>query len=124
MAPSLPGGSLSNLAAVEGQTQQQLADALGMHRNNMVSLIDEMETAGWVQRRRGITDRRAFHLHLTPAGQTLIEQANELIPALDAELGKPLKAAERRELVAHLKAIAQSVGLDRSVHPHLAGRQR
>ena len=117
-------GVLSNLAAAEGQTQQQLADALGMHRNNMVGLIDQMEAAGWVKRRRGVTDRRAFHLHLTPAGQALVDRANELIPALDTELGSSLRAPERRELVAQLQRIAQTLGLEPSVHPQLAARQR
>ncbi|MGA2009164.1 MAG: MarR family transcriptional regulator [Solirubrobacteraceae bacterium] len=117
-------GVLSNLAVAEGQTQQQLADALGMHRNNMVGLIDELEAAGWLQRRRGVTDRRAFHLHLTRAGQTLVDRANALIPALDARLGQSLPAADRRRLVSQLTAIARTLGLDPSVHPHLAARPR
>lgn len=117
-------GVLSNLAAAEGQTQQQLADALGVHRNNMVGLIDQMEADGWVQRRRGVADRRAFHLHLTPAGHTLVDTANELIPTLDAQLGSSLSAAGRRELIAQLKAIAEELGLGPGVHPHLAARQR
>jgi len=56
-------GVLSNLAG--GQTQQQLADALRIHRNNMVGLIDEMEAAGWVRRHRSSQDRRAFEIRLT-----------------------------------------------------------
>lgn len=117
-------GVLSNVAAAEGQTQQQLADALGIHRNNMVGLIDEMETAGWVSRERGVQDRRAFHLHLTPAGQELVARANELVPELDAQLGGALKRSERRQLAAQLKLIARSLGLEPTVHPHLSSRQR
>jgi DNA-binding MarR family transcriptional regulator len=117
-------GVLSNLAAREGQTQQQLADTLGIHRNNMVALIDQLEAAGLVRRERGVQDRRAFHLHLTPTAHTLVTQVNELIPDLDAELGKSLKSADRRQLATQLKLIAQALGLSPAVHPHLSTRQR
>lgn len=36
-------GVLSNLVNAGGQTQQQLADKLGIHRNNMVGLIDDLQ---------------------------------------------------------------------------------
>jgi DNA-binding MarR family transcriptional regulator len=115
---------LSNLAADDGQTQQQLADALTIHRNNMVGLVDSLEAAGWLQRHRNTDDRRAFSLRLTPAGQAIVEQVNDLIPQLDNQLGHGLEPAQQRELVALLKQTAQALGLSASVHPHLAGRPR
>jgi DNA-binding MarR family transcriptional regulator len=117
-------GVLSNLAVREGQTQQQLADTLGIHRNNMVGLIDQMESAGLVRRERSEQDRRAFHLRLTATGRTLVARVNELIPGLDAELGKSLTGSDRRQLATQLKLIAQSLSLDPGVHPHLSTRQR
>ncbi len=117
-------GVLSNLAAAEGQTQQQLADALGIHRNNMVGLIDEMEAAGWVRRHRSTKDRRAFEVRLTPAGHALVSRVNQLIPALDDTLGHGLQADQRDKLVALLKQIAQTLDLDPGVHPHLSVRSR
>jgi DNA-binding MarR family transcriptional regulator len=116
-------GVLSNLAANEGQTQQQLAAALGIHRNNMVGLVDSLEAAGWLQRHRNAEDRRAFSLRLTPAGHVIVGEVNDLIPQLDAELGDGLEPSQRRELVALLKQTAQALGLNPSVHPHLAGRR-
>jgi DNA-binding MarR family transcriptional regulator len=115
---------LSNLGANDGQTQQQLADALGIHRNNMVGLVDALEAAGWLQRHRNAHDRRAFSLRLTPAGHAIVAQVNDLIPQLDAQLGHGLEPAQRRELVALLKQTAEALGLSPSVHPHLAGRPR
>ena len=79
-------GVLSNLAAAQGQTQQQLADALGIHRNNMVGLIDEMEAAGWVRRHRHQRDRRAFDVRLTRKGSALVTRVDRLIPALDEDI--------------------------------------
>jgi DNA-binding MarR family transcriptional regulator len=117
-------GVMSNLATHEGTTQQGLADALGMHRNNMVGLIDEMEAAGWVRRHRSTEDRRAFQLRLTTAGRALVAQVNGLIPGLDSMLSAKLGAAERRELAALLKRVAEALDLSPAVHPHLAGRPR
>ena len=115
-------GVLSNLAAVEGQSQQQLADALGIHRNNMVALVDELERHGWVRRRRSATDRRAFELGLTTAGRAIVERVNEIVPALDREIGGGLTARERRELTGLLRRVADRLGLDPGVHPHLGAR--
>ena len=117
-------GVLSNLAAAEGQTQQQLADALGIHRNNMVGLIDEMEGAGWLERHRSTEDRRAFELRLTARGRSVVEQVNDLIPALDAGLAAGLTGAERRALRHMLGRVADNLDLTPGVHPHLASRSR
>src|SRR3982074_2232075 len=51
-------GLLKHLASVEGQSQQYLADMMGVHRNAMVGLIDELEGRGLVERRRHASDRR------------------------------------------------------------------
>jgi DNA-binding MarR family transcriptional regulator len=121
---------LSNLAAAgDSPTQQQLADALGIHRNNMVGLIDELEAAGWVQRHRSTRDRRAFGVRLTEAGFALVgqinrRQINRLIPALDDELAQGLTDTERKTMVALLKQVALMLELRPGVHPHLGGRAR
>ncbi len=115
-------GVLSNVAADKGQTQQQLADVLGIHRNNMVGLIDELEGAGWVRRQRHQQDRRAFEIHLTKSGSALVQRVDRLIPRLDEEIGRGLSAAERRQMIDLLQHAAAATGLDAGVHPYLRGR--
>lgn len=39
-------GVLVHLAHQEGRTQQELATALGLHRNSMVGMIDDLEERG------------------------------------------------------------------------------
>lgn len=112
-------GVLSNLASNGSQTQQQLADALGIHRNNMVALMDEMEAAGWARRHRSERDRRAFDVRLTRAGATLVSRVNRLIPTLDAALGAGMSASERETLVALLQRVADTLKLTPGIHPHL-----
>jgi DNA-binding MarR family transcriptional regulator len=117
-------GVLSNLAAAQGQTQQQLADALGIHRNNMVGLIDEMETAGWLRRHRSKQDRRAFDVRLTRKGSALVARVDKLIPSLDDDIGAELTADERRALIELLTRLAGRLELKPGVHPHLGSSSR
>jgi DNA-binding MarR family transcriptional regulator len=115
-------GVLSNLAVTDGQTQQQLADALGIHRNNMVSLIDELEAAGWVRRHRHDRDRRAFNVRLTDDGSRVVQRVEELLPALDDRIGRGLDVHQRRTLLGLLQLVADEQGLHPGVHPHLSAR--
>ncbi len=112
-------GVLSNLAVTGGRTQQQLADALGIHRNNMVGLVDELETAGWVRRHRSDLDRRAFDVRLTEAGVTQVRRVDDVIPELDEEVGQGLNDRERQMAVELLGKLAGAAGLRAGVHPHL-----
>lgn len=112
-------GVLSNLAATGSQTQQELADALGIHRNRMVGLIDDMEAAGLARRHRSPVDRRAFDVRLTPEGTALVDRITGLIPTLDERLGSGLTAGERAELVRLLGRCAKAQDLLPGIHPHL-----
>src|SRR4051794_21274143 len=82
-------GMLSHIAAAEGQSQQTLSDALGIHRSAMVALVDDLERRGLAERRRNPADRRAYTLHLTPPGRELLP-APERAP--DPEDAGPLAA--------------------------------
>ena len=79
-------GLLTHLAAADGPSQQQLADAMGIHRNAMVGLIDELEDNGLVQRRRHPNDRRAHAVHLTATARDRLVPAHRALDGLDAEL--------------------------------------
>ncbi len=117
-------GILSTLAGAESQTQQQLADALGIHRNNMVGLIDEMEAAGWVRRHRSQQDRRAFDVRLTRSGSAVVSRVNNLIPALEDAVGQGLSESDRQTMVGLLKQLASALDLTPGIHPHLRAPSR
>ena len=112
-------GLLIQLAAGEGQTQQQLADTMGIHRNVMVGLVDDLEDRGLVQRRRHPADRRAYALHLTPAARDLLGQAQHAADEHDAEMLAGLDDTDRARLLTLLQHIAGHAGLLPGVHPTL-----
>jgi MarR family transcriptional regulator, transcriptional regulator for hemolysin len=70
--------ALARLARNEGMRQVDLAESLELQPMTVARLIDRMETAGWVQRRRDPRDRRAVQLHLTPKAEPMIDQIRAL----------------------------------------------
>lgn len=110
---------LAYLAASGPRTQQQLCNAMGVHRNAMVGLVDELEASGWAGRHRTPRDRRVHEVRLTDAGAEVVARVDALAPRLEAQLAADLDAAERDQLRAVLRRVAGTLGLTPGVHPHL-----
>ena len=116
-------GMLSHLAAAEGQSQQALSIALGIHRSAVVALVDDLERRGLAERRRDPQDRRAYTLYLTPGGRELLAELQRAADEEDAELLTALDASERSQLISSLQRVAESQGLTAGVHPNLEPRE-
>lgn len=112
-------GLLTHLERGEGSTQQQLADALGIHRKVMVGLLDDLEQRGLVERRRHPDDRRAHAIHLTRAAGALLPRARAIADQHEGEVLAALDAAERAHLIAMLQRLADHTGNTEGVHPGL-----
>ena len=112
-------GMLSHLGASEGQSQQALSVALGIHRSAVVALVDDLEHRGLAERRRDPVDRRAYTLYLTPAGRDLLTDLERVADERDVELLSALDASERSQLISLLRRVAESQGLAAGVHPNL-----
>ena len=115
-------GMLSHLAASEGQSQQALSIALGIHRSAVVALVDDLEQRGLAERRRDPFDRRAYTLYLTPTGCAVLADLQRIAEQHEAELLTALDASERSQLISLLQRVAESQGLAAGVHPNLAPR--
>jgi DNA-binding MarR family transcriptional regulator len=112
-------GLLTHLALRDGQSQQQLAEAMGIHRNAMVGLLDDLEARELVERRRHPADRRAHAIHLTPAARELLPQARAAADDHDTELLTSLDEADRYQLISLLQKLAGDARLVPGVHPGL-----
>jgi DNA-binding MarR family transcriptional regulator len=55
-------------SANPGIAQIEIANQLGIDKASVVALVDRMEDAGWVTRKRSTDDRRRQGIFLTPAG--------------------------------------------------------
>jgi DNA-binding MarR family transcriptional regulator len=94
---------LNLIGAREGAIQQQLGSALGIDRSTMVSLIDQLESAGLGTRRPSATDRRAREVSITPKGRRLLRRARGLISQVQDEVLAGLTAEERHQLLTLLR---------------------
>lgn len=90
-------GVLNVLAAEPGLNQRAIGAKLRIDRTTIVALVDGLEDAGLVERRRG-TDRRTFALHLSDAGVKALEQARVVMGQVHDEFLEPLSESERETL--------------------------
>ncbi|MFE9321894.1 MarR family winged helix-turn-helix transcriptional regulator [Nocardia sp. NPDC052278] len=115
---------LTQLAAADGRSQQELADLLRVHRNAMVGLVDELEERALVTRRPHPADRRAHAVHLTDHAREVLGAIQSEADALESEILAPLDETERAQLLPLLQRIAAHADLPPGVHPGLQRRRR
>jgi DNA-binding MarR family transcriptional regulator len=88
-----------------GITSRQLCTTLGILPPNLVGMVNALEKRELVARKPHPRDGRAMGLHLTPAGQKLMRDAEKTAAALEAEVAGHLSAAELRTLIVLLKKV-------------------
>ena len=101
-------GVLNVLGAHEGANQQEIGSAMGIDPSTMVSLIDQLETAGLAKRRPHPKDRRAREVAITPKGRRVLEQGRRMSMQVEDEVLRGLSATERRQLVTLLRRALSS----------------
>jgi DNA-binding MarR family transcriptional regulator len=110
---------MNGLAAADGSTQQHLADKLGIHRNVMVGLVDDLERLGYAKREPHPEDRRAHAVGLTPDGRRVLKSAHEAAATLESDVTKFLPTPERAKFIGQLQRLAAGLGLEAGSHPSL-----
>jgi MarR family transcriptional regulator, transcriptional regulator for hemolysin len=93
-------------------SQLALANHLGIDRTVMTYLVDDLESAGLVERRANPTDRRQRQLIATPRGRELVEGACQSVVQAQADLLGTLGADERVTLRRLLNKAASATGED------------
>lgn len=96
---------LSLITHNPGITSRQLCTALGILPPNLVGMINALEKRELIERQPHPRDGRAMGLHLTPAGEKLMRNAERNAAQLEAEVAARLSATETRTLIKLLKKI-------------------
>lgn len=87
-------------------TQRELGEFLLLDPSQIVSLIDELEKRGLVQREVDPQDRRSKIITATTLGQELYEQAYEIVMSAEEDSLATLSKRERAQLRSILQKIA------------------
>lgn len=101
---------LARLRRGDGQTQAALADAMEMQPISLGRLIDKLEMQAFVERRPDPRDRRAYRLHITPAGRNFVDG----LDALRQDIADEVVAEEHEAAIA--TALSVLAGIRERVH--------
>ena len=78
--------------------QSELCATMHMDANNCVLLLNDLEAAGRVERKRDPADRRRHIVEMTPAGRKALARAEHAMEGLEGEVLGALTPDEREVL--------------------------
>ncbi|MGH9190169.1 MAG: MarR family winged helix-turn-helix transcriptional regulator [Acidimicrobiales bacterium] len=102
-------GALAVIAARQPVSQREISDRLGVDASDMVGVVDVLESAGLVERRRDPEDRRRHAVVLTAQGESAARHFEVLRAEAEARALSALDPEERR-LLADL--LGRALGRD------------
>lgn len=103
--------------ASDGQSQQALAERLGIPPSRMVALVDHLEEMELVERRPDPDDRRVRGLFLTRRGRSVLEKAGKIAIDYETQLCAGINREERERLIDLLQRLQVTQTDLRGVHP-------
>jgi MarR family transcriptional regulator for hemolysin len=83
-------------------TQIRLAELCGMDKTTMVVTIDELERAGFAERRPSTTDRRVRIIAVTEQGVQKVHDARKVVAEIYDDVLEALPEAERAPFLSGL----------------------
>lgn len=93
----------------DGVRQGVLAEAMGVEGPSLVRVVDQLETAGLIERREDALDRRAKTLHLTPAGHALRERVEQMLVHLRRQVFRGVNAADAEACIRVFEQVKASL---------------
>lgn len=86
------------LARSEGINQSGLAETIEVDRMTIGRMLDRLESAGWIERRPDVTDRRVHRLYLTRKARPLLDKMIVVANEVQEEALAGLGGADRERL--------------------------
>jgi DNA-binding MarR family transcriptional regulator len=91
-----------------GLTQRDLAKTISSDPNTIASLLERMESNGWVERTEDRQDRRARRIRLLPEGKKVYKMARSVALELQTEVLAALPESAREAFLENLTIIAEA----------------
>jgi DNA-binding MarR family transcriptional regulator len=90
--------------------QQALVELIGVDATNLVAILNSLEDAELIKRRRDRSDRRRAIIELSAEGEQVLAELDHSLQRLDDTLLVGLTAPEREQLKALLGRIVEQTG--------------
>jgi DNA-binding MarR family transcriptional regulator len=96
--------------------QRELGEMLDVDHSLLVTVLNPLESEGFIERRRSDQDRRRHHVLITTAGRRLLKQALSTIESVQADFLQSLDKTSEEELRQALETVrsgfVQGLGSD------------
>ena len=93
----------------DGARQIDLAESLDVEPITLCRMIDRLEEAGLVERRRDEADRRAWRIHLTPAAAPVLVKLEQMGIAFNADMLAGVSKADRDTVLRVLNRMRANI---------------
>jgi MarR family transcriptional regulator for hemolysin len=100
---------LAHLSRQDGMMQSQLAELLEVGKASLGSIIEQLETDGWVERRSDPSDKRAKRVYLTRAAQPFIKKMTREEDQFNSVVLAKLSHRDRAEMGRMMSLIKESL---------------
>ena len=103
---------LRALWEIEGMTQRELAQRLGLMETSVLEMVRALEGDGLVSRSRDAEDKRKIRIHLTAQGRAIEPQLMQVAQTVNEQMVQDLSPAEAVLLKLLLKKVRASLMAD------------
>ena len=101
------------MARVEGENQGHYADRLEVEPITLCRMVDRMEEAGLVERRRDPADRRAWRVHLTERSRAMITELRGCVDTMVEDMMSGISPPDRESFTRILTAMSANLAARR-----------
>ena len=101
--------TLSVICSFEQPQPNLVAEVLGQQSQTITGVIDRLERAGHLLRRRDLADRRAVRIELTPSGARLASAVGETLAELGHQLVAGLDERQRARTIEDIDVLLRSL---------------
>jgi DNA-binding MarR family transcriptional regulator len=101
--------TLTLIARNPGISQTELSQANGRNKSSLTPVVEDLVRRGLVERNRMDSDRRIYHLNVTPAGKKILTTMTRCARRHERNLDCVIGVRDRKRFIQILKRIAVEI---------------
>lgn len=106
--------TIAHLARMEGCSQRELAEVIDVTPMTLGRQVDQLEAAGFIERRADPSDRRCFRLYLTDRSRGEVQELRKIANGIAERATRRLAGQDIDALIRLLAIVHDTLLQDRS----------